>query len=369
MDKKLIFRLAAISSITIGSFIGGINYERNRCTKLIDQTSNPYLLYASDDLKKVCSLNSNLMRRNFILKCISIDSIQLKSKPALPIFGTVSAATGYVPDTPKTAAPLIDGNRISQIMKYGFPGLDNVRSYSDYVLSYDRRNRVAHWVFEHLTPESVKSNPTVDRAKCDFKPDESIHPYFRSLNSDYKASGFDRGHLAAAGNHKSHQIHCEQTFYLTNMAPQVGSGFNRDSWNRLEMHVRKLTKTYPNLYVCTGPLYLPKKESDGKAYVKYQVIGNNSVAVPTHFYKVIVGETSDGKFELESYVMPNQVIDDKTPLQVFQVIAFVCAFNKFIHWLEINSFLIFFFNIFRFHPSQLNDPQDYYSLIKLLENN
>lgn len=53
MNKKLAFRLAAISSITIGSFLGGINYERNRCTKLIDQTNNPYLLYASDELKKV----------------------------------------------------------------------------------------------------------------------------------------------------------------------------------------------------------------------------------------------------------------------------------------------------------------------------
>lgn len=66
-------------------------------------------------------------------------------------------------------------------------------------------------------------------------------------------------------------------------------------------------------------LYLPKKEADGKSYVKYQVIGNNSVAVPTHFYKVIVGEKSDGNLELESYIMPNHKIDDKTPLAVFRV--------------------------------------------------
>lgn len=103
------------------------------------------------------------------------------------------------------------------------------------------------------------------------------------------------------------------------MAPQVGSGFNRDSWNRLEKYVRKLTKKYANVYVCTGPLYLPKKEADGKTYVKYQVIGANSVAVPTHFYKVVVGETTDGRYELESYVMPNQKIDDETPLNLFQV--------------------------------------------------
>lgn len=240
--------------------------------------------------------------------------------PALPIFGTVSAATPFVPD--KAGALPDNPNRVSEIMKYGFPGMDNIRSYSNYVLSYDRRNRVAHWVFEHLTAEGVKSTAGVDRSKCDFKPDESIHPFFRSSNADYKGSGFDRGHLAAAGNHKAHQMHCEQTFFLTNMAPQVGSGFNRDSWNRLEKYVRKLTKNYANVYVCTGPLYLPKKETDGKSYVKYQVIGNNSVAVPTHFYKIVVGETPTGQYELESYVMPNQVIDDKTPLNLFQVIDF-----------------------------------------------
>ena len=70
-------------------------------------------------------------------------------------------------------------SRISQIMKYGFPGMDNIRSYSDYVLSYDRRKRVPHWTFEHLTAQSVEPNENVDRSKSDFKPDESIHPYFR----------------------------------------------------------------------------------------------------------------------------------------------------------------------------------------------
>lgn len=85
-----------------------------------------------------------------------------------------------------------------------------------------------------------------------------VYHYFRSQNSDYKGSGFDRGHLAAAGNHKANQRCVEQTFYLSNMAPQVGPGFNRDSWNRLEKYVRKLTKVYKNVYCCTGPLYLPR---------------------------------------------------------------------------------------------------------------
>lgn len=49
------------------------------------------------------------------------------------------------------------------------------------------------------------------------------------------------------------------------------------------------------------------------------MIGTNNVAVPTHFFKVIVCEADSGDFALESYVMPNQVIDDNIPLSSFQV--------------------------------------------------
>lgn len=98
----------------------------------------------------------------------------LKPHPGLPIFGTVSAATPVSPVPSQTNV-----SRISQIMKHGFPGLDNIRSFDNYVLSYDKRNRVAHWVFEHITAESIKPNEGVDRSLCQFKPDESIHPYFR----------------------------------------------------------------------------------------------------------------------------------------------------------------------------------------------
>lgn len=109
-------------------------------------------------------------RKNVLNPSKTLTKINL---PALPLFGTVSAAS------PVSAVPAQNNSRISQIMKYGFPGLDNVRSYDDFVLSYDRRNRVAHWVFEHLTSESVKRSDEVDRGKCEFKPDETIHSFFR----------------------------------------------------------------------------------------------------------------------------------------------------------------------------------------------
>ncbi|KZC11918.1 PREDICTED: endonuclease G, mitochondrial [Dufourea novaeangliae] len=251
-----------------------------------------------------------------------LSDINIKRMPGLPLFGKVSAATTFVPaetGTDMGSKLSSTASRVSEIMKYGFPGLDHVRSYEDFVLSYDRRNRIAHWVFEHLNKDRLQYNSEISRTKCEFQPDPSIHPYFRSDNSDYKGSGYDRGHLAAAGNHKVHQHHVDQTFYLTNMAPQVGRGFNRDSWNRLEKYVRGLTKVYKDVYVCTGPLYLPKKEADGKKYVRYEVIGTNHVAVPTHFYKIVVGETHDLKLEMEAFVMPNAPINENTPLTNFQV--------------------------------------------------
>lgn len=48
-----------------------------------------------------------------------------------------------------------------------------------------------------------------------------MHVFHRATNADYKGSGFDRGHLAAAGNHKWSQKAMEDTFYLSNVAPQV----------------------------------------------------------------------------------------------------------------------------------------------------
>lgn len=107
-----------------------------------------------------------------------------------------------------------------KIMKFGFPSLENLRVYDEFVLSYDRRNRNAHWVFEHLTPDKLNTR-NVDRSKSNFFEDSVIHEKFRSLLKDYKNSGFDRGHLAAAGNHRHNQNSMDQTFTLSNISPQV----------------------------------------------------------------------------------------------------------------------------------------------------
>ncbi|XP_077379165.1 endonuclease G, mitochondrial isoform X2 [Festucalex cinctus] len=217
------------------------------------------------------------------------------------------------------ASELTVGRRSTgAVTKYGLPSLSNVCARESYVSSYDPRTRTPAWVIERLGDDTLLG--AADRKRCDFKADDSVHVFHRATNADYKGSGLDRGHMAAAANHKWSQKAMDDTFYLTNVAPQ-NPHLNQNAWNNLEKLCRSLTKRYANVYVCTGPLYLPRQEADGKLYVRYQVVGGNHVAVPTHFFKVLILERGGGQdgVELRSYVLPNQPVDDKIPLERFLV--------------------------------------------------
>ncbi|CAD6194073.1 unnamed protein product [Caenorhabditis auriculariae] len=169
---------------------------------------------------------------------------------------------------------------------------------SNYVLSYNRYTRSAHWVCEHLTQDRLVRGPSVDRKLAEFLPDKFFDGRFIAKNEDYLGSGYDRGHLVAAGNHRQTQKATNDTFHLSNISPQ-----------------KEMAKTAINTYILTGPLYLPREEPDGNKYVKYRVIGNNNVAVPTHFFKVLLLEKTPGKYEVEYFMLANEVHEDSNDLK------------------------------------------------------
>jgi len=197
-----------------------------------------------------------------------------------------------------------------------------------YVAAYDRRLRHPAWTAEHLTRASIShpgSDDTGDRSKAAFIEDESLPPIFRAKLSDYFRSGYDRGHMVPAADAKSSQEAMNETFLLSNIAPQVGDGFNRHYWAYLEDWCRRLTGNFQDVYVFTIPLYLPRREADGKWRVNYEVIGNPpSVAVPTHFAKVVlttkpISPSTPDVLELSqgAFVLPNAIIPDDAPLESF----------------------------------------------------
>ena len=52
------------------------------------------------------------------------------------------------------------------------------------------------------------------------------------------------------------------------------------------------------------------------------------MAVPTHFFKVLVGELDNQQLEMEAYVLPNEPIPDNVALATFQVNIFQFSFIK-----------------------------------------
>jgi len=241
---------------------------------------------------------------------------------------TTTTVTGPPRPSPVTSVPVIPaaaGRKLvdpNGIFQYGFPGpVNDLRPAASLTSVYNRQTRNPAWVAEHITPESL-AHSNADRKHSVFVEDVSIPEKFRAKLKDYFRSGYDRGHQVPAADAKWSQEAMDDTFALSNMCPQVGDGFNRDYWAHFEDFCRRLTHNYPSVRIVTGPLYLPKREADGKWRVNYEVVGNPpNVAVPTHFFKVIFAEDGalGGKVALGAFVLPNAVIASHKPLTDFEV--------------------------------------------------
>ena len=151
---------------------------------------------------------------------------------------------------------------------------DNLISHNYYSFSYSDQHKQAEWVYYKLNASQL--NPTVKR-KNNFRKDPEITKNSSDLN-DYKGSGYDRGHLAPAADMKYNSNSMSESFYLSNVSPQLPS-FNRGIWKRIEKQIREWSYMYGELIVITGPVL--ECENFGK-------IGTNSVTIPKWYYKVVI---------------------------------------------------------------------------------
>jgi endonuclease G, mitochondrial len=124
-------------------------------------------------------------------------------------------------------------------------------------------------------------------------------------NGDYAGSGYDRGHLAPAADMGWSSIAMAESFYYSNMSPQVPA-FNRGIWKRLEELVRTWAVDYNAVYIVTGPVL-----TNGLL-----TIGINKVSVPKYFYKVIL-EYNDQDIKGIAFILPNTGSGE--PLQNYAV--------------------------------------------------
>lgn len=184
--------------------------------------------------------------------------------------------------------------------------------HQGFTLDYSEANEQALWVAYKLKP-SMLSGSFKRRNFFYFDP---YVPTGSSTSADYKNSGYDRGHLAPAADMKESFTMFKESFYMSNIAPQLPA-FNRGIWKELETWVRKQVMKYGTLYIVTGPVFsfphpncnlLDKKELDclfaslsidqktarelafesDSFLEKHPPIGKNQVTVPFGFYKALL---------------------------------------------------------------------------------
>ncbi len=144
-----------------------------------------------------------------------------------------------------------------------------------YIASYNSQTKCPNWVLWKLTRE--KADGTVKRPDYAFHEDMEV-PAPRAELSDYKGSGYDRGHMCPAGDNKWDADAMYESFLMTNICPQ-NQQLNSGRWNQIEMKCRYWAKKYGDIYIICGPIFL-----DGE----HKTIGDNHVMVPEAFFKVVV---------------------------------------------------------------------------------
>ena len=142
-----------------------------------------------------------------------------------------------------------------------------------YGINYNFKTKVAYFVVDHIKASDLEK---VAKRKDDFRMDPKVDDNKEATLQDYAGSGYDRGHIAPAANFSSSEEEMSESFFLTNMMPQVPNN-NRGIWKKTEGMARDFATKYGEVYVISGTIY------EGEP-----VVMGNGVLVPSHIYKIII---------------------------------------------------------------------------------
>ena len=173
-----------------------------------------------------------------------------------------------------------------------FPALlpnEKIISHTGYSFVYSEEHEQAKWIAYELTKE--ETNSLFERTDK-FLVDPLVSTG-TAENSDYAKSGYDKGHLAPAADMGWSALTMKESFYFSNMSPQL-PGFNRGVWKRLEELMRSWAIDNKAIYIVTGPLL-----SKG-----LPAIGSNGVSIPNYYYKVVLDYTQP-EIHAIGFVLPN----------------------------------------------------------------
>lgn len=195
-------------------------------------------------------------------------------------------------------------NGLPEHLVFGIPcDGDLILSRKGFSLGYSKKRRQALWVSYILTAEQCTA-PKVRRTNS-FRVDPAVR-YKPVRPGDYKGSGFDKGHLAPAKDMAASAESMKNSFYMTNISPQL-PGCNRGIWKRLETQVRRWAMREEKLCIVTGPVFKKRNRR----------MKESKVPVPFAFYKVVLDLTPPMK--MIGFVIPNESSKKQLPAFVVSV--------------------------------------------------
>ena len=197
----------------------------------------------------------------------------------------------------------------------GLPSDDPVVVRNGYVLSYDPVHRVPAWVAYHIKPDYLKT-PKRSGKYASFRRDPDVAGDVSP--SDYKGSGYDRGHLApyfamggdrdgdglyAADGDPDDQLVVFEANRMGNIAPQHRE-FNRSGgvWHQLETWVREelVRRQGREVWVFAGCVFGPGD---------FDRIGNGeAIHVPPMFFKILLYIRDSEQPTVLAFLFPHQQV-------------------------------------------------------------
>jgi endonuclease G len=199
---------------------------------------------------------------------------------ALLLFLNHAAAAADCPALSETGSPLLNTPaHVTQVCHAGYTAL------------HDDDLLIPRWVAYRLT--SLHSMGCL-KPFAEFHAEDILPPGRRAEPTDYRRSGFDRGHQAPAEDFAWDLQEEQDSFSMVNAVPQL-PGLNREGWEYLEQTVRAWAWTRGAVVVFAGPILTPQPPT----------IGDDRVAVPIAFFKVVYDPQTE---EAIAFLMPQRYV-------------------------------------------------------------
>ena len=196
--------------------------------------------------------------------------------------------------------PALKGGSMNQFITHTTKR--NGKDYPTYSLEYSYKYKHSYWIayrFDNTTGGNVGRNEA-------YKPDPELPSQYAAKHNDYTNSGYTRGHLCASSDRQYSKEANQQTFYMSNISPQSGNGFNQSgsAWNTGEDKVQAWGY---NISRSTDTLYVVKGGTIGESMIKGYI--KNEIAIPKYFFMAVLFRSGDN-YKAIGFYMPHENLKD-----------------------------------------------------------